>query len=72
MYNYFFEPKAQQEYEESIKWYSEKSASATLNFIATIENTIVAFVKIRFYTKRGTRIFTQQLQRNILIQLFIQ
>jgi toxin ParE1/3/4 len=40
MYEHIFEPKAQREYEQSIKWYSERSQNATLNFIKSVDQAI--------------------------------
>lgn len=52
MYSYILEPKAQQEYEDSIEWYTERSEAATLNFIETIESTItVIFQNPSLYKK---------------------
>ena len=41
MYKYLLEPRAQQEYEEAIEWYAERSEAATLNFIKEMDETIV-------------------------------
>ncbi len=45
MYNYLIEPRAQKEYEESINWYSERSELATLNFIKSVEATLIKITK---------------------------
>jgi hypothetical protein len=37
MYQYLFEPKAQNEYEESFNWYAQRSLRAALNFIESID-----------------------------------
>jgi plasmid stabilization system protein ParE len=37
MYKHLIQPKAQKEYEKSVKWYAERSEQATINFINTIE-----------------------------------
>ena len=40
MYNYILEPKAQEEYETAIDWYSDKSELITLNFIESVDKTL--------------------------------
>ena len=40
MYQYLLEPKAQEEYEKSINWYTQRSEKATLNFIDEVEQII--------------------------------
>lgn len=56
-YNYILDPKAQQEYENSIEWYSERSELVTLNFIDTIESTIAVICKNPYLYKKGYKNF---------------
>jgi plasmid stabilization system protein ParE len=59
VYIYILEPKAQQEYENSIEWYSERSETATLNFIDTIESTIAIICSNPNLYKKRYKIFMQ-------------
>lgn len=40
IYNYFFEKKAQEEYEDALFWYLEASEKVAGNFIIAIDNTL--------------------------------
>ncbi len=40
MYKHIYEPKGQQEYEESIEWYELRSVDAAINFITSINELI--------------------------------
>ena len=39
-YGYILDEQAQQEYEEAIRWYLERSLTATENFIAAMDETL--------------------------------
>lgn len=39
-YGYIFHQKAQEDYEESIRWYLERSLLAAENFVKAIDNTL--------------------------------
>ena len=57
MYQYILEPRAQSEYEESTEWYTERSEMATLNFIASIDNTIKLICKQPYQPKNSYKNF---------------
>lgn len=40
MYNYFFEEKAHEEYEDALFWYLGASEKTANNFIIAVENTL--------------------------------
>ena len=40
MYSYDFHIKAQEEYEESVKWYKIRSIKAAEGFVSAVENTL--------------------------------
>lgn len=52
MYHHILDPKAEEEYEQSIEFYSEKSEKATINFIDTIDQSIALICKNPFTNKK--------------------
>lgn len=40
IYNYFFEEKAQEEYEDALFWYLTASEKVADNFVSAIDNTL--------------------------------
>jgi len=57
MYTYIVEPKAQEEYEQSIQWYGVRSEAAALNFIYSIESAIMVICKNPFLYKKRYKFF---------------
>lgn len=53
-YEYIVEPKAQNEYDESILWYLERSLLATENFISTVDD---AFLQICEFPYRWKNLY---------------
>jgi hypothetical protein len=46
-YRYIFHPDAQQDYEEALIWYAEKSLLAAENFVTSVDQTLVLISNTR-------------------------
>ncbi len=61
MYQYILEPRTQLEYEKSVEWYTKRSEGATLNFIASTDNTINLICKHPYQFKKNYKNFYETL-----------
>ena len=71
-YQYILHEKAQEEYENSLKWYKEKSTQAAVNFVIAIDNTLELICTDPYKWRNEYRNYHELGLKNILSALSIR
>jgi hypothetical protein len=67
-YSYSLNIHAQHDYEQSLAWYSERSANAAENFVQAIDNVLQLSVIVLIAGETSIKIFMKSICGNIHLQ----
>ena len=71
-YRHIIDRKAQEDYEDALKWYMERSETAAANFVKAIDDTLAVICNSPTHWRNTFKNFYEPALKNIPIQLSTQ